>query len=76
MIPEGERPILEVLGENIEKYRKEKGMTVKVLCELASYSSQAYKKLINGECEIRPSTIQKMAFCLEVQTLDLFEDWS
>lgn len=75
-IPEGERYVMDVVWENVEKYRKEKGMTVNHLCTRATYSPSNYNKRLEAKGNIVPGTIQRFAWALGVKTLDLFEDWS
>lgn len=75
MRPAGERPIVEVIAENVEKYRKESGMSVQELAVKADYSYQSYMKLIKNDVELRPSTLQRIAYVLKVKTIDLVEDW-
>lgn len=65
-----------VIAENAEKYRKEKGISAQELAAKADYSYQSYMKLVKGGIEVRPSTIQKLAYVLGVKTIDLIEDWS
>ena len=76
LMPENERPILIVLGENLERYRKEKGMSKKKLCEEADFTYQQYNKLITGEASTRIDTLQRFAYALDIKTIDLIEDWS
>lgn len=75
-IPEGERPIAEVVWENIERYRSNQRITVSALCLKVGYQASEYIKNKKTGKQIRLNTIQRFAWALEVKTLDLFEDWS
>ena len=75
-IPEGERPIMEVVWENIEMYRVERGMNIAQLCHKVGYAASNYYIRIKDGGGVAPSTLQKFAWALDVKTLDLFEDWS
>lgn len=76
MIPDGERLLTEVVWENIEKYRKEKKLSVTDLCKKVGYTSSNYIKNRREKGQIMPNTIQKFAGVLGVKTIDLIEDWS
>ena len=76
MIPEGERPIAIVIGENVNKYRQELGMSIKEFCKQLDYTMASYQKLVRGDIEVKAKTIQLLAFHLHISTIDLIEDWS
>lgn len=71
-----ERDIVEIVVDNINRYLKEKNMKQWQLeVEVGSKSIQDLlnKKTKHG-CSIR--MLQRIAIALEVNTIDLVEDWS
>lgn len=77
-IPEGERPIEQVIGENIKRYFEQQDKSLTAICHEVYHtpSTTQLKKIMAGEAN--PSTIklQEMACALGVKTMDLVEDWS
>lgn len=76
-IPEGERDLRVVVWENIESYRKQKGVSIDSFCEANAFPIRTYKSnLENKGASVSFPTMQKFAKYLEVNTISLFEDWS
>ena len=76
-IPEGERDLRIVVWENIERFRKQKGVSIESFCESNAFPIRTYKSNLekNGASVSFP-TMQKFAKYLGVNTISLFEDWS
>lgn len=74
-IPEGERDLREVVWENLEKYRKIKGISQLELCKLVKYDHMQYSRNKKKPVSINYPVLQRFAFYLEINTIDLFEDW-
>ncbi len=76
-IPEGERDLRIVVWENIERFRKQKGVSVESFCEAVGFPIRTYRSnLKNKGASVSFPTIQKFARYLEINTISLFEDWS
>lgn len=75
-IPAGERPIMQVFWENVEKYRLENEINHSELCRKVGTDGPSYFRNKAEFRNIMPSTMQRYAWALGVKTLDLFEDWS
>ncbi|MDT2835126.1 helix-turn-helix transcriptional regulator [Vagococcus carniphilus] len=76
-IPEGERDLRIIVWENIERFRKQKGVSVESFCEANAFPIRTYKRnLENNGASVSFPTIQKFAKYLGVNTISLFEYWS
>ena len=76
-IPEGERDLRIVVWENVERYRKQKGVSIDSFCESVGFPIRTYhSNLKNGGASVSFPTIQKFAKFLGISTISLFEDWS
>lgn len=77
MIAERERPLNEVIGENIKKYYEQSDFT-----SLTSFSRDLgldairMKEIFRGERSISTDKLEKIAYALNVKPIDLVEDWS
>lgn len=75
--PEGERDMRIVFWENIERFRKIKGVSVESFCEANGYPIRTYKSNIkNGGASVSFPTMQNFAEYLDINTISFFEDWS
>lgn len=59
------------IGENIKKYRNEKGLTQEQLADKLNLSIHSVRKWEQGERRPRPGTIKRIAQILEVSTIDI-----
>ncbi len=76
-IPEGERDLRIVVWENIERFRKQKGVSIETFCEANAFPIRTYRSnLENNGATVSYPTTQKFAKYLGVNTISLFEDWS
>lgn len=74
--PNDERDLREVIWENLEKYRKLKGISQRELCKKVVYDNVQYSKNKKKPVSVSLPVLQRFAFYLEINTIDLFEDWS
>lgn len=76
-IPEGERDLRIVVWENVERYRKQKGVSIDSFCESVGFPIRTYRSNLKyGGATLSFPTLQKFAYVLNVKTIDLLEDWS
>lgn len=76
MIPEGERPIKKVIGENIEKYFLESDYpNLTAFSDAIGLDTVRVKKIFAGESSVMVDKLQSIAKLLDVKTIDLVEDW-
>lgn len=75
-MPKGERDLRIVVWENLERYRKIKGMSQLELCRNVVYDNIQYSKNKKKPVSINYPVLQRFAYYLEINTIDLFEDWS
>lgn len=77
MLPEGERPIEKVIGENIERYFLESDFTsFTAFADIVKLDSMRVKRVMSGEASVSVQKLQQIAFALGVKTIDLIEDWA
>lgn len=77
MVPNGERPIRMVIGENIKKYFDESDYSsFTAFADAANIDNIRLKKVFEGEAGVSADKLQLIAYLLDVSTLDLIEDWS
>ena len=77
MVPNGERPIRKVIGENIKKYFEESNYTsLTAFADAATIDNVRLKKVFAGEAGVSTDKLQLIAYLLDVSTIDLLEDWS
>ncbi|MGY3766825.1 hypothetical protein ACWOAH_09900 [Vagococcus vulneris] len=75
MIPKGERYIIDVVVDNMNRYMEQNNVSKKMLevdVGSATIQNMLRKKTTNG-CSIR--SLQRIAQSLGVSTIDLVEDW-
>lgn len=70
------RPTRIVVGENIERYRKEKGMNISQLARKMGTTASYISRYENAEISIGADKLDEFAYYLKVKPLDLLEDWS
>ncbi len=77
MIPEGERHINKIIGENIEKYFLESDYTsFGNFSKDCGLNSNRLNEIISGKAGLTTEKLQHVAAVLEIKTIDLVEDWS
>lgn len=59
------------LGENIKYYREEKGISIEVLAKLCKIPIDKLCQIEAGEIVYRLSTLEKIAFALEIDLPEL-----
>nr|DAZ18282.1 MAG TPA: regulatory protein [Caudoviricetes sp.] len=77
LIPEDERPIEIVMGENIERYfLKSDYSSMTAFANDLGCDSARLKKVIEGKAVFSVQILQRAAKLLNIKTIDLIEDWS
>lgn len=77
LLPEGERPIEIVMGENIKRY-----FLLSNYVNLAAFAkdvkcgSKQLREVMSGEKTFSAPVLQRIAYLLNIKTIDLIEDWS
>lgn len=74
--PDDERDMRIVFWENIERFRKIKGVSIESFCEANGYPIHIYKSNLEFGASVSFPTMQKFARYLDVNTISFFEDWS
>ncbi|SFH68892.1 helix-turn-helix domain-containing protein [Pisciglobus halotolerans] len=69
------RPTRIVVGENIERYRKELGMSITQLAAKMGMNATQIDRYENAETNMGIDKLDEFACCLKVKTIDLVEDW-
>ena len=72
---ENDRSLLEVVGNNVKKYREEAGFTQSYLGGCFGATSCRIKMIEGGMADLKLSTLAKLAEYLDVKVIDLVEDW-
>lgn len=76
-LPEGERPIEIVIGENIERYFKQSEYSsISPFAKDVGCDSIRMRKVMEGKAVFSVQILQRVARILDIKTIDLFEDWS
>lgn len=76
MIPDGERNVITVVRENIERYMELNSVSrqdLRKLCGNQTVDNMLNDNTVNG-CSI--ISLQRIAGALGIKTIDLIEDWS
>ena len=77
MLPEDERPIRQVIGENVEKYFKSSEyQSLTNFAKDVGLDSVRIKKVMSGEYGVTADKLQLIAGVLGIKTTDLIDDWS
>lgn len=64
--------LLLLFGQNLEKYRKQKGLSKRQFCKETGISLQNYYRYIAGKHEMGIATARKIAVLLGIRLDDLF----
>ena len=72
---ENDRSLLEVVGNNVKRYREEAGFTQSYLGGCFGTTSCRIKMIEGGMADLKLSTLAKLAEYLDVKVIDLVEDW-
>lgn len=71
------RPIRLVIGENVKRYREEKGMTkYKFAKKVGGVTADRITNIEKGIANITIETLDRLIAALDVPQIYLFEDWS
>lgn len=70
------RPTRIVVGENIKRYREEKGMNITQLSQEMGVPPHHVTRYEKAKTNISADKIDQFAYALGVKPLDLLEDWS
>ncbi len=71
------RPILEVIGENIEKYYKQKDYnSLTQFSRIVGMDSYRMNLIFEGKYKLYVEKVEEIAVELGVTVIDLVEDWS
>ena len=62
------------IGDNIRKYREEKGYTKSQLAKLIDRSYDVLRRYEHGTVRPSPSALMKMAIVLDISILDILKD--
>lgn len=77
MIPEGERPIKIVIGQNVERYFLDSEFSsLSKFADSIGLDTVRVRKIMAGESSVSVEKLQQIAAVLNIKTLDLIEDWS
>ncbi len=71
-----ERPINQIIGENIQRYMEERGISKLAFKKETGLDGKRFRLLLKGEIGITTRKLQEIALVLDVKTLDLLEDWT
>ena len=72
---ENNRSLLEVVGNNVKRYREEAGYSQSYLGDCFGATSNRIKMIEGGMADLKLSTVAKLAGYLDVKVIDLVEDW-
>ena len=72
---ENNRSLLEIVGNNVKRYREEAGFTRSYLGGCFGATSNRIKMIEGGMADFKLSTLAKLAEYLDVKVIDLVEDW-
>ena len=72
---ENNRSLLEIVGNNVKRYREEAGFTRSYLGGCFGATSNRIKMIEGGMADLKLSTLSKLAEYLDVKVIDLVEDW-
>ena len=62
------------IGDNIRKYREEKGYTRQEFAKLIDRSYDILRRYEHGTVRPSPATLMKMAIALDISILDILKD--
>ena len=66
-----------IIGENVQRFRKERGWTQADMCEgVTAFSQSRLSQIENGEKQITTATIRQLAEILGVEPFELLVDRS
>lgn len=68
------KPKLELIGKNIRKFRKAKGLTQKEVAEAVSVSRDYIRKIENGKVLFSIPLLCKLCVLFKAQPKELFEN--
>ncbi len=69
----GKKELLELMGKNIVKFRKAKGLTVTELGYKCDIEKNNLIPIEKGRVNVTVSTLHKIAWALEIDVADLFK---
>ena len=70
------KPTRIVIGENIERYRKELGVNISQLARKMGMNASQVDRYENAETNMGIDKLDEFAYYLKVKPIDLVEDWS
>ena len=72
---ERDRSIHKIIGENVKRFREEQGYSQSYLGSCFGANCNRIRMIEDGQCDIKLSTVSKLALHLDVKVIDLVEDW-
>lgn len=76
-LPEGERPLWDVVRENLHRYVDESNKTPHKISQDAGFrDATILNRVMKGNGKTGLTGLQQLAKGLGIKTIDLFEDWS